>query len=61
MVVACIVSALVASVVTGVAFIVFGKNNKRKIEAARSRIVGLYNKGEAEVKKGLDEVNDILK
>jgi hypothetical protein len=46
-----ILGLVVGAVVTGVLFIVFGKNNKKKIEAARSEIVNAYNKGASEVEK----------
>ncbi len=45
----------VLSFVAGaVLVIVFSKNNKNHIEAARNEIVDAYNKGEAELKKLID-------
>lgn len=52
---------LIGTVVTGVVFIVFGKNNKNKINKAREAIVGAYGKGESEVKQILEKIEGILK
>jgi uncharacterized membrane-anchored protein YhcB (DUF1043 family) len=46
-----ILGMIAGVVVGGLLVMVFGKNNKKHIEAVRSEVVGAYNKGAGEVEK----------
>ena len=52
-----ILGLIVGVVVGGLLVIVFGKNNKKHIEAVRSEVVGAYNKGAGELDKLVDSWN----
>lgn len=49
-----ILGLIVGVVVGGLLVIVFGKNNKKHIEAVRSEVVSAYNKGAGELDKLVD-------
>ncbi len=49
-----ILGLIVGVVVGGLLVIVFGKNNKKHIEAVRSEVVGAYNKSAEELGKLID-------
>lgn len=46
-----IIGLIIGILAGGLSVIIFGKNNKKHIEAVRSEVVGAYNKGAGELEQ----------
>lgn len=52
---------VIGFVIGSVIFIIFGKNNKNKIAAAREELINLANKAEGQIKEEINKLQEKIK